>query len=401
MGKAKPTGPHASEMTGPGAWPEVDEDAYSKRAQELGGVLSSVTAALDSWQSQQASIFNGPHVWSGDASKAASAAVDGATKTLQAHQQQLRDAIAWCNDAATHITSAKDTVASNVAVGQHEIQSIEKAAAKTNQNPDGAIRSVIQRKYGENVSTIDALAVGLGGKPSIPTSPRRDPGKPDPMQPGPEDGKATTDAPSDLTRPDWIVKPTDPVSVQTLPPQTPPGGSRPAWIEKPSDAVPVQAPPQAAAPQAVRPDPVVKGQAPVVQPAPAQPPTVASAPTGPAPAAPSLGGGSGGGSSSGAPGISSPSSPLSTTSGATGGAPVHAASAGQGGAQAPGVDTAKAGAGQPNTFQPQTAPVTNPPPPMAAQPSIPTPPPGPAPIPDAPMELVNMSTHIRSTDRPT
>ena len=117
-------------------------------------------------------------MWSGDASKAAGAAVDGATKALQEHQQQLRDAISWCNDAAANIVSAKDTITSNVTAGQHEIQTIEKTAAKTNQNPDGAIQAVVERKYGENVATIDALAVGLGGKPGMPHLPPTDRGKP-------------------------------------------------------------------------------------------------------------------------------------------------------------------------------------------------------------------------------
>ena len=171
MGKSRPPGPHSNDMTRSGAWPETDEDVYSNRAKELGGVLSTVTAALETWQSQQASIFNGPHVWSGDASKAAGTAVEGATKAMQTHQQQLRDAIAWCNDAASNITSAKDTITTNVGAGQQEIQSIEKVAAKTNQSPDGAIRAVVERKYGENVATINALAVGLGGKPDMPASP--------------------------------------------------------------------------------------------------------------------------------------------------------------------------------------------------------------------------------------
>ena len=93
-------------MTGSGAWPETDEDAYTNRATELSEILSKVDGTLTSWQSHQAAIFNGPHVWSGDASKAAGAAVDGATKALQEHQQQLRDAIASCNDAASHIVNA-------------------------------------------------------------------------------------------------------------------------------------------------------------------------------------------------------------------------------------------------------------------------------------------------------
>ena len=139
--------------------------SYTERANELGGILSSVDTALATWQGHQASIFNGPHVWSGDASKAAGAAVEGATKAMQEHQQQLRDAIKWCTDAAANIVSAKDTITSNVTAGQHEIHTIEKTAAKTNQNPDGAIQAVVERKYGENVATINALAVGLGGKP--------------------------------------------------------------------------------------------------------------------------------------------------------------------------------------------------------------------------------------------
>ena len=74
-------------------------------------------------------------------------------------------------DAAANIVGAKDTITPNVTVAQQEIQTIEKTAAKTNQNPDGAIQAVVERKYGENVATINALAVGLGAKPDLPQSP--------------------------------------------------------------------------------------------------------------------------------------------------------------------------------------------------------------------------------------
>ena len=121
MGKGKPTGPHAAEMTGFGAWPETDEDVYTNRANELDGILSKVDAALGGWQSHQAAIFNGPHVWSGDASKQAGAAVDGAGKALQEHRQQLKDARDWCRNAAINIVNVKDTVTGNVEAGQHEI----------------------------------------------------------------------------------------------------------------------------------------------------------------------------------------------------------------------------------------------------------------------------------------
>ena len=58
--------------------------------------------------------------------KAAGAAVEGATKAMQNHAKQLLDAIEWCNNAATTIGVAKDTITSNVTAAQQEIQSIEK-----------------------------------------------------------------------------------------------------------------------------------------------------------------------------------------------------------------------------------------------------------------------------------
>ena len=183
MGKSKPTGPHADEMTGPGAWPETDEDIYTNRAKELGQIRSAVTDALEIWGRHQASIFNGVHVWSGDASNAAGTKVDGYTKAMRTHQQQLDDAITWCNTAASNIVSAKDTITANVTAAQQEIKTIADTAALTALDPNGDIRAVVEREYGENVATIDALAVGLGGKPGMPASPVDGPGKPDPNQP--------------------------------------------------------------------------------------------------------------------------------------------------------------------------------------------------------------------------
>ena len=107
-------------------------------------------------------------MWSGDASAAAGSAVEGATNALQEHQQRLRDARDWCRNAATNIANVKETVTTNVEAGQHEIGTIEKTAAKTSQNPEGAIQAVVQRKYGENVATIKGLAAGRAGNPTYP-----------------------------------------------------------------------------------------------------------------------------------------------------------------------------------------------------------------------------------------
>src|SRR3954469_10945235 len=184
MGRDKPSGPHADEMTGPRAWPETDEDTYTNRANELNGILSKVDAALGSWQGHQASIFNGPHVWSGDAAKQAGAAVDGATKAMQEHREQLWAAREWCRSAATNIANTKETITTNVEAGQLEIGDIEKTASKTSHSPDAAIRSIVQRKYNENIRTVEALAAALGWKPDISASPAEGPDENDRGQSG-------------------------------------------------------------------------------------------------------------------------------------------------------------------------------------------------------------------------
>ena len=55
---------------------------------------------------------------------------------------------------------------------QQEIQSIEKTAAKNNQNPDGAIQTLVQREYKENADVVNAFAMAWGAKPDdLPLSP--------------------------------------------------------------------------------------------------------------------------------------------------------------------------------------------------------------------------------------
>ena len=396
MGKAKPSGPYAAQMTGPGAWPETDEDVFNERANELTGVLTQVDAALSSWQGHQATIFNGIHVWSGDAAKAAGAAVESATKAMQDHANQLRDAITWCKTAATNIVVAKDTIASNVTAAQQEIHSIEKFAAKSNQNPEGAIQALVQREYRENVSVVDVFAMASGAKPGdLPLSPGDEP-----QIPGNGQGSQGQNGPkSDGDRP----------PLQTFAPRGSPGldgglvatatpsavpaaGPAPAAAGLDGGLVPNAAPPPAAPPARPPAGPradggLSTGGAPATPPPPSvvESPAAGVSPAPSTPPAPSLGVGSPPGPS-GSPSVGTPSSPLSTSSGSAGsagGPSVHPTSGGQG---APTTDGAQAG-GQPTGTPPQTTPFTpqvaNTP--MAAQPPIPpAPTPGPAPIPDAP-----------------
>jgi hypothetical protein len=349
---------------------------------------------LANWQGHQATIFNGVHVWSGDASKAAGAAVEAATKAMQGHAKQLRDAIAWCNTSATTIVVAKDTITSNVAAAQQEIQTIEKTAAKNNQNPDGAIQTLVQREYKENAGVVNTFAMAWGAKPEdIPLSPSDRPG-----QPGDIDAKGSGEQ-----RPAYVVKPGSdgadfspapspqhaaPVVSQGVPgadgtgfvhgpgPAPRPAVEQVVSVSKPGDGARgfVESPPVGAPPAGGRPIP-----------APVAPPAAGGtgpSPAGPAPSAPSIGGGP-----SGSPGISSPSSPMSSTSSpsssSTASPAVQPTSAGSG---TPATDARAAAGAPPTGTSPQTAPLTNQfaNTPLAAQPSVPAPPPAPAPIPDAP-----------------
>ena len=220
---------------------------------------------------------------------------------MRAHQQQLDDAITWCNTAANNIVSAKDTITKNVTAAQQEIKTIEDTAALTGLDPNGDVRAIVEREYGENVATIDALAVGLGGKPGVPASPVDGPGKPDPefsQQPGTGTQKRSKASFASATRPGAIA--TGPLQVVPhalrasarhpapgLPrgPGKPPNGSSIVGRRRSHHPTSPVAPP-----------PV---------PGPAGTP---SAPTAPSSPVTNLGGGA-----SSSPGLSSPSSPLTSS----------------------------------------------------------------------------------------
>ena len=98
------------------------------------------------------------------------------------HAKQLRDAIEWCKTAAANIVVAKDLITSNVAAAQQEIQSIEKTAAKNNQNPDSLIQTLVQREYKENFDVVNVFAMASGANPDdLALSPPDVPGQPDPL----------------------------------------------------------------------------------------------------------------------------------------------------------------------------------------------------------------------------
>jgi hypothetical protein len=157
----KPTGEHVDKMVGPGAWPETHESVFTDRATQLNEKLSALRGALAGWGSHQASIFNGPHVWSGVGASAGGGKVEAHAQAMRDHEQQLRDAIGWCNEAAGHIGTAKQRVDENVNAGIDEINQTLDAATESDQDPTAAIDAIVQRKYGKNESTNNVETVGF------------------------------------------------------------------------------------------------------------------------------------------------------------------------------------------------------------------------------------------------
>jgi hypothetical protein len=157
----RPVGEHAEKMVAPGAWPETDGSVFTGRATQLGEKLSALTRALAGSRTRRASIVNGIHVWSGVAASAAGKKAEADAQAMRDYEQQLRDAIGWCNEAAGHIETAKQTVNENVKAGTFEINQTLDAATESDQDPTAAVDANVQRKYGKNGSTNNVETVGF------------------------------------------------------------------------------------------------------------------------------------------------------------------------------------------------------------------------------------------------
>ncbi|OBF49763.1 hypothetical protein A5778_19995 [Mycolicibacterium monacense] len=158
-------------MTGSGAWPEIDETMFSDRAEALERKLLALTGAKEKWSGHEAALFNGEHVWSGQGAGRAGSKVADHSTAMSAHEQQLRDAINWCDEAAKKVSGAKDTISDNVAAAQSEIQRLQNEAALLEQDPTSAIHSLVNEEYFQNFNTVNELAMSIGGKPGLPQAP--------------------------------------------------------------------------------------------------------------------------------------------------------------------------------------------------------------------------------------
>src|SRR5882757_9700006 len=180
-------GEYAERMIGPRAWPETHESVFTERATQLGAVLAGLTGAVEGWAAHTASIFNGDHVWVGSGAGAANAKVGASLQAMLDHQQQLRDAIGWCDQAVGHIGAAKETIRGDVQAGIDDINGKLEAVSGTDHDPTDAIEAVVQRTYDKNRGALKDLATSLGYKDKAPAAPPHrpgEPGEPGPNQPG-------------------------------------------------------------------------------------------------------------------------------------------------------------------------------------------------------------------------
>ncbi len=182
----KPTGPYAAEMIADGAWPDLPESTFEQRANMLSEKLSGLTTSLDGWDRHKASLFNGPNIWIGSGSEAASTSANEHSASMRIWQGVLRAGIDWCNDAAEHIRETKRTIRDNVAAGQREISDALDDARESGDDPSELIDGVVSRKQLENKNTVKVRALSLGGAADLPETPVESPN-------GPAGGKDTAD----------------------------------------------------------------------------------------------------------------------------------------------------------------------------------------------------------------
>ena len=363
-------------VTGAG-WVHVNEDALGRAAEHFTSLANKLrNEVIPAARNQMMRLSDS---WEGSGSQAA---LDEASAIIDRHEGNAKAA----DNTTLELRNMEASVVKTKNAVNKNAEDVQRDCDKLNNtNLRGEVRAqrIVDRiasGVSENIGVVSGNTVELSGNLNVPlNTPGADgkmPEAPPPKLAGSPGGQLGERAPGVDNPP---------------PPQLPAVVSSLSGGQLGVRAPAVDNPPPRPAVVSASSGGQIGGRTPTVDNATAPPPTAgpaAVAPSGLGPASPSFGGGSSPGGSSGSPGISSPSSPLSSTSsptsGSAGSPAVPPASAGSG---AQGADAARAAAGGPPTgTSPQTAPLANQfaNTPLAAQPSVPTPPPAPAPIPDAP-----------------
>lgn len=157
MSIPRPTGGYVGRMLDPGGWPQVDEAMLYDRARQFTRTLGEVTEVLESWQTQQAQVFE-EGIWSGAAADAANGEVGANIDALTTLQNGIVTAITWHNHTAVTIEHTKSAVIDNVELAYRQITAINNDPGLEPAERDTAINTVVAATYGANVTTVGAAA---------------------------------------------------------------------------------------------------------------------------------------------------------------------------------------------------------------------------------------------------
>lgn len=157
MGLPRPVGPHAEEMLGPEAWPDVDEDAFYDRAREQVRDLQQVTEVLGTCRYEHAEVFGG-RAWSGTAARAASSELESNITQLTTVQGSLARLIAWQQRVASMITQLKSDIADNVEATEVQITLVEDDFLLDPAERDAAITALVSAARAANIGMVSATA---------------------------------------------------------------------------------------------------------------------------------------------------------------------------------------------------------------------------------------------------
>lgn len=188
MGIPRPTGPYSAEMTAGAAWSNADEDSYRRRAAELRGTLTTLTAAREQWDQQRVQLFDDGRVWSGAAATAAAAEIDSRIRAMRVLEDQFRCAATHAEKTATVITEVKTRVVENVDTAQRVIDQINRIPGATAEEKSVVIEQVVLATYTADVGAVAAGAAQLS-PPAVtplhfgPTAPPQAPPRTPPSDP--------------------------------------------------------------------------------------------------------------------------------------------------------------------------------------------------------------------------
>ncbi|WP_254849222.1 hypothetical protein [Mycobacterium sp. GA-1841] len=164
---AKPSGPYADIMVGPGAWPDFDESEFTTREGILSALKSAAATARENWNAVRACIFNGPLVWVGGSATAAAAKAEEHSNAMQEIEKQFTDAIEWCGTAFLTTRMAKKAIADYVETQVQAINDLLNKAKEKDADADEAAQAaenIAKLAYAANKQFLDGLASSLSGR---------------------------------------------------------------------------------------------------------------------------------------------------------------------------------------------------------------------------------------------